>query len=462
MRLVIVGGSDAGISAGLRARELDPTVEVQILLADAFPNYSICGLPFYLSGETPDWHDLAHRKRDDLVAAGLHVLTNHRVVSIDPDACTVEGVGPSSGESRIEYDRLVLGTGAEPIRPDIPGVDLAGVHLLHTMEDSFQVHRRLTSLSGGRALIIGGGYIGLEMADAFIHRGLKVTLVEQLPAVMPTVDPSLGEEVAGELRRHGVEVVEGTIIEAIEPRAGGLVVIGSEGFRREVDLVLVSVGVRPASGLAAAAGAELGVRHAIRVNRRMETSLSGIFAAGDCVETWHRVLRRPAYLPLGTTSHRQGRVAGGNAVGGNGEFQGSLGTQVVKVFDLAIARTGLREHEALEAGLDPLTTETRVPDHKAYYPGAYPLTIRVTGDRRDGRLLGAQMVGQWRGQVAKRIDVFATALFHDMTVDAISDLDLSYTPPFSAPWDPVQTAAQEWVAARFQEGRRARHEQGWT
>jgi NADPH-dependent 2,4-dienoyl-CoA reductase/sulfur reductase-like enzyme len=447
VRVVIIGGSDAGISAGLRVRELDPSAEVRVVLADSFPNYSICGLPFYVSGETLDWRDLAHRHADDLQAAGLDLLMDRRALSIDPSTNRVLVSALGSDELDLGYDRLVIATGAEPVKPPIPGLDLEGVHLLHTMEDSFLVRQRVEALAGGRVLIIGGGYIGLEMADAFRHRGLEVTLVEQLPEVMPTVDAALGGRVAQELRRNDVDVVEGTAIEAVEEAAEGLRARGTEGFWREVDLVLASVGVRPATQLVAAAGAEIGLRGAVRVNRKMETNLPFVFAAGDCVETWHRVLERPAYLPLGTTSHKQGRVAGENAVGGNAEFQGSLGTQVVKVFDLAIARTGLREEEARGAGFDPLTTETTAWDHKEYYPGAHRLTIRVTGDRRSGRLLGAQMLGDPRGQVAKRIDVFATALFHGMSVDAVSDLDLSYTPPFSAPWDPIQAAAQDWVRA---------------
>lgn len=211
--------------------------------------------------------------------------------------------------------------------------------------------------------------------------------------------------------------------------------------------MLVSVGVRPASTLATAAGVEVGERGAIRVGRGMQTNLSAVYAAGDCVETWHRVLGEHRYLPLGTTSHKQGRVAGENAAGGQAEFQGSLGTQVVKIFTLAVARTGLRDDEARQAGFDPVTTETSAWDHKSYYPGAHELRIRVTGDRTSGRLLGAQILGHWQAGVAKRIGVLATALFHEMTVDAINDVDLSYTPPFSAPWDPVQVAAQDWRAA---------------
>lgn len=341
----------------------------------------------------------------------------------------------------------MIATGAEPVRPPIPGVDLDGVHFLHTMQDSFRVHERAGTLRHGRVLVIGGGYIGLEMADAFTHRGLNVTVVEQLPEVMPTVDAPFRGGIADELRRHDVELVLGTTIERIDPAGDGLAVTGSSGFHREADLVLVSVGVRPASTLATAAGVEVGERGAIRVGRGMQTNLPGVYAAGDCVETWHRVLGEHRYLPLGTTSHKQGSVAGENAAGGQAEFQGSLGTQVVKIFTLAVARTGLRDDEARQAGFDPVTTETSAWDHKSYYPGAHELRIRVTGDGTSGRLLGAQILGHWQAEVAKRIDVLATALFHEMTVDAINDLDLSYTPPFSAPWDPVQVAAQDWRAA---------------
>jgi NADPH-dependent 2,4-dienoyl-CoA reductase/sulfur reductase-like enzyme len=222
---------------------------------------------------------------------------------------------------------------------------------------------------------------------------------------------------------------------------------GAGGIQSEADLVLVAAGVAPNARLAVDAGIETGEKGAIRVDRSMRTNVADVFAAGDCVETWHRVLQSSTYLPLGTTAHKQGRVAGENAVGGRRLFQGSLGTQVVKVFDIAISRTGLRDHEARRAGFDPLTVETEVSDHKAHYPGAQQLRIRVTGDHRSGRLLGAQILGRWQSEVAKRIDVYAAALFTDVSVDAINDLDLSYTPPLGSPWDAVQLAAQPWTAA---------------
>lgn len=446
-RLLVIGGSDAGISAALRAHELDPRAEVSVLLADEYPNYSICGLPFYLSGETPDHRLLAHRTAFD----GIDILTNRRAVSIHPAGKRVDVVRGANGRAEtMRYDHLIIATGAAPIRPQgLSGLDLPGVYLMHTMADSFAVHHHLTTGEARSALIVGAGYIGVEMADALRHRGIDVTLVSRTDPVFPTVDPEFGRLIGEELSRHGVRVVAGCAAERIETAGGrrGLAVSGSSGFTASADLVLVATGVRPDTSLAAAAGIALGPSGAIRVTQRMETEVHSIRAAGDCAETWHRLLQRPAYLPLGTTAHKQGRVAGENAVGGERLFAGSVGTQTVKVFKLAIARTGLREAEARMAGFDPVTTETETWDHKAYYPGAQKLRIRVTGDRRSGRLLGAQILGHWRSEVSKRIDVFATALFHGMGVEDLNDLDLSYTPPFSSPWDPVQMGAQSWTNA---------------
>ena len=325
MRLVVIGGSDAGISAGLRARELDPTVEVSLLVADAYPNFSICGLPYYLSGDVGDWRSLAHRTTSDLEQAGLRLLLDHSAQAIDPAAKQVT-VTSQHGRRQLGYDRLVIGTGAVPVRPPIDGLDLPGVHALHTMSDTFALHQALAA-GAGSAVIVGGGYIGLEMAEAFRARGLTVTVVEQAPAVMPTVDLELGRLLDEELRRHDVQVVNDVTVKAIHPDTRGLTVAGEPNFAATADLVLVVVGVRPDTGLAVAAGAQTGVRGAIRVDRRMRTNLPDVLAAGDCVETYHRLLDRPAYLPLGTTAHKQGRVAGETALGGTATFAGSLGTQ---------------------------------------------------------------------------------------------------------------------------------------
>jgi NADPH-dependent 2,4-dienoyl-CoA reductase/sulfur reductase-like enzyme len=444
--LLIIGASDAGISAALRAREVDPALEVTVLAADEYPNYSICGLPFYVSGEVPDWQDLAHRTTEDLERTGMRLLLRHVARSIDPAARTVVAVDGEGRERRLAYDRLVVATGAESATSDIAGLDLPGVFTLRFMEEGLVLRQHIEAHGPAEVVIVGGGYIGMEMADALTRRGLAVTLIEHGASVLKTVDPDFGGVLGGELERHDVRVITGMDVQAVQAREGRLVVRGDRGFTK-ADMVLVATGVRPATALARAAGVATGVHGALRVDRHMATNVPHVYAAGDCVETWHRLLERPVYLPLGTTAHKQGRVAGENGAGGEGTYAGTLGTQVVKVFGIVVARTGLRDEEARAGGFDPLTVEWTAWDHKAYYPGARELRLRVTGDRGSGRLLGAQLMGLHGSEVAKRVDVFATALFHGMTVEALNDLDLSYTPPLSSPWDPVQMAAQAWQRA---------------
>jgi len=453
MHLVMIGGSDAGISAALRARELDPGAEVSVIVADAYPNFSICGIPYYVSGEVTHWRNLAHRTTADLEATGMNLRLDTTARRIDVAGRKLLVTTPAGNEELLAYDKLIIGTGAVPVRPPIGGLGALGpddgVHLLHSMGDTFAVMRTLEEKAPGTAVIVGAGYIGLEMADALTTRGLHVIQMEQLPEVLPTVDPQLGQLVHAQLAARGVEVLAGTTVRRItRDGAGGLQVEATAADGRPVtrlaDMILVVVGVRPDTTLAAEAGAALGIRGAIAVDRGMRTNLPDVLAAGDCVVTWHRLLGE-TYLPLGTTAHKQGRVAGENAAGGHREFAGSLGTQAVKIFDQAAARTGLRDHEAAVAGYDPVTVQSEADDHKAYYPGSHRITMRFTGDRVTGRLLGVQLFGHRHAEIAKRIDIAATAIFHRMTVDGISDLDLSYTPPLGSPWDAIQMGAHAWL-----------------
>ena len=461
MHLVMIGGSDAGISAALRARELDPGSEVTVVVADAYPNFSICGIPYYLSGEVTQWRNLAHRTIADLEGAGMRLRLDTTARRIDVAGRKLLITGADGKEDLLAYDKLIIGTGAVPVRPLIGGLSgpdalgaADGVHLLHSMDDTFAVRHTLETAAPASAVIVGGGYIGLEMADALTVRGLAVTQMEQLPEVLPTVDPQLGARVHAELAGHGVEVLTGTAVQAITRAASGqagrleVQATAADGTAviRAADMVLVVVGVRPDTSLAAEAGATLGFKGAIAVDEAMRTNLPDVFAAGDCVITHHRLLGE-TYLPLGTTAHKQGRVAGENALGGNRRFAGSLGTQVVKIFDQAAARTGLRDHEAVAAGFDPVTVGSEADDHKAYYPGSHKIAMRVTGDRVTGQLLGLQLFGHKNAEIAKRVDIAATAIFHGMTVDAVSDLDLSYTPPLGSPWEAAQMGAQAWVRA---------------
>ena len=460
MHIVAIGGSDAGISAALRARELDSSVDVTVVVADEYPNYSICGIPYYFSGDVKHWQSLAHRTHADLEATGMRLRLNTLATRIDADQrrLTVRDAG---GQSEISYDELIVGTGALPSFAGIAGLrELGpedGVHVIHSMGDTFALDAHLAGRAPSSAVIIGAGYVGLEMAEGFRARGMRVIQLQRGPEVLSTLDAELAVLVHEELAEHGVDVHTNTIVRAVEKTGSGLVVHADhlgEPVSHTADLVLAVVGVRPNTALLEDAGAQLGACRAVVVDEQMRTGIPHVFAAGDGVVTHHRLLGE-TYLPLGTTAHKQGRVAGENALGGQVRFAGSVGTQVVKVFDVVAARTGLREQEAAAAGYAPATTQAVADDHKRYYPGAQPISFRITGDRDTGRLLGAQLVGRLGTETAKRVDTYATAIFAGLTVDQISELDLSYTPPLGSPWDAVQTATQTWSRAHLPLGARA-------
>ena len=455
MHLLTIGGSDGGISAALRARELDPEVDVTVMLADAYPNFSICGIPYLISGDVTDWHHLAHRTRADIEALGINLMTDTTARAVNVNDHNVVATGADGRDQAVAYDQLIVATGAVPARPPIDGLDQLGaadgVHLLHTMGDTFAILDNLRRRHVASAVIVGAGYIGLEMAEALTARGVAVTQVERLPEVLPTIDGPLGALVAAQLRAHGIDVNTSTAVASIDRKNDHLIVHAAHTTSHEAldlatDLVLVVTGVKPDTALAAAAGATLSPHGAIIVDRHMRTGLPDVYAAGDCATTFH-VLAGDTYLPLGTTAHKQGRIAGENALGGNRAFAGSAGTQVVKVFDLVAARTGLRDHEALAAGYQPLTVATTANDHKAYYPHAQTVHVRLTGDRPSERLLGVQLVGTIATAVHKRVDTAATAIFAGLTIDQVNDLDLSYTPPLGSPWDILQASSQTWQHA---------------
>jgi NADPH-dependent 2,4-dienoyl-CoA reductase/sulfur reductase-like enzyme len=448
MHLVIIGGSDAGISAALRAKECNPSAEVTVLVADRFPNFSICGLPFYLSGEVPDWRTLAHRTIEEIEREGIHLRLNHRATSIDPVNKAVAAIDENKQLHRIEYGKLIIATGAASIQPPMEGLGLDGVFPLRWMGDAFALEQYITERRPNSAAILGSGYISMEMADALTRRGLSVIVLARSGSVLKTVDEDMGEMIRSELQGHGVRVMDRVAVTSIVQEGEGLVLRDQRELVLRAGMVLVATGARPETELARVAGIELGMNGAIKVSPAMETNISDIYAAGDCVETRHRLIKGPTYMPLGTTAHKQGRVAGENAAGGRVEFQGCLGTQVVKIFDLVVARTGLRDQEAIREGFDPLTIDSESWDHKVYYPGAKKIRIRITGDRGTHRFLGAQIIGSYGAEVSKRIDVLATALFNEMKVEDLNHLDLSYTPPLSSPWDPIQLAAQAWIKIR--------------
>ncbi|MFT8917855.1 MAG: FAD-dependent oxidoreductase [Oenococcus sp.] len=455
--LLVIGGSDAGISAALRVKELKPEIEVNVFLEDEFPNLSICGLPYAISGYVADWHDLAHRKLAELTATGIHFFMNTTVDKINPGQHEILLHARKGETQTCHYDFLLVATGAKPRLSGIAGIDQADsrVHVMHTMADYFAIEKSLSSPDQHKAAIIGAGYIGIEMAEALRKRQLEVTLFQRSSEILATVDANLGHIVQEKLTENQVRVITNTAIKKIQSTAAGVSLTGQKATEithyDDFDLVLIVTGVQPNSQLLADAGAQLNPNnHAVAVDEFMHTTLPDIWAAGDLVQTYHQLLGM-TYLPLGTTAHKQGRVAGSVIAGYPRPFKGIVGTQVLKAFDLIVARTGLLDREAVEAGFSPLSVTSNVDDHKAYFPGAHKIKIRITGDHQTGQLLGAQLIGHFGSEVAKRNDVFATAIANKLTVSQISDLDLSYSPPVGSPWDAIQIAAQNWEKASLKQ-----------
>ncbi len=457
MHLVAIGGSDAGISAALRARELDPGAEVTVVVADAYPNFSICGIPYYISGEVTHWRNLAHRSYADLEATGMRLRLDTLATSIDVDGQRL-AVRDQERRRIVARPTTSWSSAPAPSRSGHPStgstnsVSRTGCTCCTRWATRSPSPPASTGIQPTTALIVGAGYVGLEMAEGLTARGIAVTQVEMLPEVLPTVDPELGALVHAELERHGVDVHTSTTVTRITAHRRrdrrGCTSMGSARtisrsagtstwcWSSSVSDPTPTCSCAPARGPAPA--------EPLSSTRRWRPVCRTCGPPGTASSPTTACSASPT-CRSGTTAHKQGRVAGENALGGRARFAGSLGTQVVKVFDLVAARTGLREHEARAAGYTPLTSQASPDDHKAYYPGAHPITIRITGDAGTGALLGAQLIGALGTETAKRVDTFATALFHDMTVDGMSELDLSYTPPLGSPWDAVQMAAQTWV-----------------
>jgi NADPH-dependent 2,4-dienoyl-CoA reductase/sulfur reductase-like enzyme len=442
--IVIVGGSDVGISAALRIKELDPSARVTIVSANNFPNYSICGIPFYLGGEVKHYTDLAHRTADNIRATGIELLLETTVTELDAKAKTAKAVDKDGRVTDLAYDKLVLGTGGRSIRPNIRGLDLPGVYFMRWIDDALAFDAYLREMKPKSAVIVGGGYIGLEMAEALIRRGLSVTLLEFADMVLTTVDAEFSALVKASLEAKGVKIETGKVVRTIEASGGGLSVAAEPDFTVQADCALVAVGAVPETELARRAGAETGLKGALKISRRMETSLPDIYAGGDCAESVHALTAKPVYIALGTTAHKHGRIIGDNICGVRSDYLGTLGTQSIKLFDMVIARTGMNEAEAQAAGFDARTGDFETWDHKVYYPPAYKTRVRLTVDANTRRLLGCQILGDINAEISKRVDIVAVAIHRGLTLDEFIQMDLSYTPPLSSPWDPLQMAAQAW------------------
>ena len=445
-RLVVVGGVAAGMSAASRARRLRPDVEIVVLERGRDVSYGACSLPYYIAGVIPS--------RDDLVVHDADFFRRERAIdvrlgtaalAVDARARTVACRDAQGATESLSFDSLVLATGARPVKPPLPGVEMPGVFVVRSLVDGDAIAEFIGSGRVKQATVIGAGYIGLEMAEALLARGIDVTVLELLPTVLPTSDPDMSDVVERELLSKGVRVRKETRVEGFEPASGsrsvGFVLAG--GQRLGTDMVIVATGVRPRVDLAASAGILLGGTGAIKVDARQVTSEPSILAAGDCSEAVHIVTGKPVWIPLGTTANKQGKIAGENAVGGSARFAGVAGTNVTKILDLEAAQTGLTERGAEAIGLRANSVRITGSSRAHSYPGAGPLHVKLTFEKDGGRLLGGQIVG--REGAAKRIDTVATALSARMSVADLAAVDMSYAPPFSPVWDPVLIAAVQAV-----------------
>ena len=442
MRCLVIGGDAAGMSAASQIRRAHDDWEIVVLEKGEFTSYAACGIPYLIAGDVPSFDDLIVVSPEEFRAKrNIDVRTGWEATSIDPSRQMVTA-RHGDGTEEILYDRLLIATGAEPIVPQWEGIELQGVSALRTLTDARDLLDRLSSAPPGPAVIIGGGYVGLEMAEALARRGLQVTVVEKQAGVMGGAEETITRMVERELETRGVRLHLSTTVQGFEGEGGRLRRVLTDKGSFGADLALVSLGVRPRSGLAAEAGLALGSGKAIQVDDGQRTSIENIWAAGDCAEAFHRVLEKPVFVPLALGANRQGRVAGINMAGGNERFPGILGSAVTRVFGLAIGRTGIDDRTAEAEGILVATAEARAPSRAHYMPEHGPVWVKIIYRTDDLRVVGGVLCGH-DPCLGKRNDILATAIAARMTVLDVSDLDLSYAPPFAPVWDPVIQAANK-------------------
>jgi NADPH-dependent 2,4-dienoyl-CoA reductase/sulfur reductase-like enzyme len=442
MNISIIGGDAAGLSAASRIKRNSPDFHVTVLEKTNDVSYSACGMPYNIADPKRDIEDLVVRQAKVFrEKQGINLLTGHcaeRIDAINKNVLvsTIEG-----RHFRFPYDCLMIATGASPIIPDLPGFDLPGVVALKSLQDGRRIKAHLSANRVKRVIILGMGYIGLEMCEALRALGLDVEMVKSRPGFLPWLQQGMAAQVKEEVEAYGVRLYPGHAVTGIE-KAGTALRLVCKDLVLEGEMMLVSIGVTPNIDLALKAGLELSICNAISVDRRLRTTSSEIYAAGDCTDAFHVVTGRKTYIPLALRANRAGWAVADNICGKGVELQGVAGTQVFKVFELEVARTGLNVKEAIESGFDPVEVIIQSRSRAHAHPGSTTVWVEMVGDRKSGRLLGAQLVGS-EGTAAHRINAVAVALHSGMTVDEFSQTDLAYAPPFSPVWDPMLTAANQ-------------------
>lgn len=437
-KIVVVGGVAGGMSVASKAKRLDPNLTVTVYEKSGYISYGACGMPYVIGGDIATVDDLVARTPEKMAERGVNVHIRHEVTEIDPEKRTVTVKNLEANETFTDaYDALVLATGAVAIKPDLPGVELAGVHVLRTLEDTTAIQQTLKA-GAKRAVIVGGSYIGLELAEAFVKAGLSVRVLEAQDAVLEAFGPLPSKFALEEVTKHGVAVQLGTKVTGLggEGRVQSVV---TDAGRFPAELVVLAVGAKPNNALAKGLGLELGPADAILTDENLRTSREDIYAVGDVTAVQHLVTGKPAWIPLGDTANKQGRTLGSRLGGQPARFRGVVGTAIVKIFDRAFATTGLTLKAAKDAGFGACSHDLETTDHAGYYPDKRPLNMTLVWEKGSGKLLGAQIVGY--GDAVKRIDVLAALLFGRGTLQDLADLDLAYAPPFSSAWDPLLVAA---------------------
>ncbi len=442
MRVVVIGGDAAGMSCASQVKRQMPGAEVVVYEKGDWVSYAACGMPYYIGGAVAELDDLVAVTAEDFrKKRHIDLKLGYEATSIDVAEKTVSVRAPDGTVADQPYDRLMIATGARPIVPPFEGVALDGVFTLHSLDESALIRKYIEERDPATVAVIGGGYIGLELAEAMRAQGLEVALFEMLPRVIATYEPEISTLAQSKLKEEGVRLRLECPVRKFKPSADGQrTTIVTDCGEYAADLVVLGLGVKPNSELAREAGIECGVADAICVNDRLETSEPDIYAAGDCAEMEHIVSGKGVYIPLALNANRMGMYAGLNIAGYNTQFAGTLGSAVLKCFDLTIARTGLGFEEAIDAGFDCARSVITARSRAHYYPGAKPITVVSIFEQRTGRLLGLQMAGEDR--VAARINIAATAIQNGMTVNEMLDLDLAYAPPFGPVWDPLLIAAR--------------------
>ncbi|MFD4582218.1 FAD-dependent oxidoreductase [Streptomyces sp. NPDC087659] len=454
-RMVVIGGDAAGMSAASQARRLRAPGELEIVAFERshFASYSACGIPYWVGGDVGHRDALVARTPQEHRKRGIDLRTRTEVVELDVPGRRVRARDLESGsESWTAYDKLVIATGARPVRPRLPGIDARGVHGVQTLDDGQALLDTLAGLEGRRAVVVGAGYIGVEMAEALLKRGFEVTVVNRGRQPMATLDPDMGRLVHEAMDGLGITTVNDAEVTKILTGPDGRVrAVATEDGEFPADVVVLGIGVEPETALARAAGLPLGTHGGLLTDLSMRVrGYDDVWAGGDCVEVLDLVSGRERHIPLGTHANKHGQIIGAGVGGGYATFPGVVGTAVSKVCDLEIARTGLLEKEALAVGLRFVTVTVESTSRAGYYPDAAPMTVKMLAERRTGRLLGVQIVG--REGAGKRVDIAAVALTAGMTVERMTALDLGYAPPFSPVWDPVLVAARKATAAVVKAG----------